>query len=460
MKKKIIISIILVVLVLLGGISFIIFNNSKVISTITLDINPSIELGLNKDYKVVKVTPLNEDAKDIVSNNLKNKSLDEALKLITDNVVEKGYAENDHVAIILYSNGNVDNNKVMLNIEKNFEEKQKIVEIVVVEEVTKEDEELAKKYNISPAKVSYIESIISDSENVSVEDFSNKPVNELKDTKETGNYCPDGYRLEGSWCLKEVDRKAANGGKVCPSGYKEYNEKCYEETGIIDTGNVFCPDGFTLENSECIKKNYIDATVESYSCAKGMVKTKGEVGMAPFESGPAKEAVCVDTKVTHAVTVCNLPASDPTERMSYGGKCYWHRAPVIASGCPGKIQINGFCWDSAEGVYMCPNGYNSNKRTKDDECYTVLKNVKPTISSYKCDVEGMILEGNKCVTTEKIDALHERTCPEKATLIDNDYCINLDNKTEKVDGFICDEDNTKLKGKECIVYEMIEAYQK
>ncbi len=456
--KKIIIPLILVILLLVVGVyGYVEHINNQIISIITLDINPSIEINLNKDNKVVKVIALNDDAKDIINNNLKGKTLDETLKSITNNVIEKGYAEKDYVAIILYSKGNVDNEKVKQNIEKNFEVKQKRVEIVVVESVTKEDEELAKKYNISPAKVSYIETIISDKENISVEDFSNKPVDELKDTKETGNYCPDGYMLEGSWCFKEAGKKAARNGEVCPSGYFEYKGKCYEETGVIDTGNVSCPDGFTLEANDCIKKNYINASVESYICSKGMVKTKGEVGMAPMESGPAREVVCVDTKTTRPVTVCNLPASDPTERMSYNGKCYWHKAPVISSGCPGKIKVKGFCWDSAEGVYMCPNGYNSNKRTKDDECYTVLKNVKPIISGYKCDDENMILEGNKCIVIEKAGLIHERMCPDKATLIDNDHCINLDKIIDKVSGYICDEEHTRLKGNECIIYEQIES---
>lgn len=455
--KKIIILLVIIILLLVVGIFGYIKYTNKIVSTVTLDINPSIEINLNKSNKVVNVIALNEDAKDIIGSDLKGKTLDETIKLITNNVIEKGYAEKDYVGIILYSKGNVDNEKIKEDIEKIFSDNQKITEIIVVNEVTGEDEELAKKYNISPAKVSYIKSIIDDKENISVEDFSNKPINELKDTEQTGNYCLDGYMLEGSWCLKEIGKKNSKSDKLCPNGYFEYNGKCYEEIGVIDTGNVLCPDGFVLENNECIKKNYIKASVESYTCSKGMVKTKGEVGMAPFESGPAREVVCVDTKVTKPVTVCNLPKSDPTERMSYNGKCYWHRAPVISSGCPGKTKVKGYCWDSAEGVYMCPNGYNSNKRTKDDECYTVLKNIKPTISSYKCDNEGMVLEGDKCMMIEKVDLIYERTCPGKALLINNERCINLDKSADKVDGFVCDEENTRLHGNECIIYEQTEA---
>ena len=47
MKKKIIIPIGIVALFLVIG--FIIFDNNKIVSTITLDINPSIEINLTRN---------------------------------------------------------------------------------------------------------------------------------------------------------------------------------------------------------------------------------------------------------------------------------------------------------------------------------------------------------------------------------------------------------------------------
>ena len=188
-----------------------------------------------------------------------------------------------------------------------------------------------------------------------------------------------------------------------------------------------------------------------------MVKTKGEVGIAPYESGPSKELVCVDeSSITHPVIPCELPASDPTERTSSGGKCYWHRAPVIEAGCPGKTQIGGFCWDDASNIYLCPNGYNSNKRTKDDYCYTVLKNVNPIVTEYTCE-EGYNLENNKCVKKETEDAFYERVCPSGYNKVDNDRCINMNKFKNKVDGYYCEEDNSRLRGNMCIIYDVIEA---
>ena len=54
MNKKIIIPIVVAVLLIIIGILFFPFGKKEV-STITLDINPSIELNLSKDNEVLSV---------------------------------------------------------------------------------------------------------------------------------------------------------------------------------------------------------------------------------------------------------------------------------------------------------------------------------------------------------------------------------------------------------------------
>ncbi len=61
--------IIVILLLVLGVYVYIEHINNQIMSTITLDINPSIEINLNKDNKVISVIALNEDAKDIVESN-------------------------------------------------------------------------------------------------------------------------------------------------------------------------------------------------------------------------------------------------------------------------------------------------------------------------------------------------------------------------------------------------------
>ena len=257
--KKIIIPIIVFLILVVGGAGFILFNN-RVVSTITLDINPSIEINLKKNNKIKSIKALNEDAKEVVNNNLKGKTLDEAIEDITNKIVDKGYVE-DIAVILIHSEGNINKINLEEKIRNNFREKGIATDVITVETITKEDKEIAKKYNISPAKAAYINSIAEEMENIEKDNLINKPIDELKETKEKGIYCNDGYELDGDFCLKEIRRETASNGEVCPEGYYEYNNKCYEEVRNIVLDNLICRDEFELNGVRYVKLDDSKETV-------------------------------------------------------------------------------------------------------------------------------------------------------------------------------------------------------
>ena len=455
MKKRIIIIIpIFIILVTVGFFFWI----NRTVSTITIDINPSIKINLKSDDKVKKVIPLNEDAKDIVSKDLSGKTLDETIKKITDKVIEKGYTDEDRVAILVYTKDKELSGDVVKKIADSFGEQNFYAEVIAIENITKEDQRLAKKYNITPAKAAYINGVTKENENLVVEDLIDKELKELKETKETGNYCDSGYTLEGDFCLKETERIEASDGLICPRGYYEYEGTCYEETRSIQTDELECSPGFTRDEMTCTMDMVIDAEPVKYSCTKGEAKTRLELGQASANDGNAKEVVCVDySNATHPVTPCELPASDPTERMSSGGRCYWHRAPVIAEGCPGKIQVAGECWDDATNIYIC-EGYRDGKQyqSKSEYCEHSIKYLDPIVTEYKCP-DDYTLDGSKCKKTETQKAWYKNICPDGYRELDNGTCIDESKTTAKVNGLVCDMAYAKLKGNTCIIYEIIEA---
>ena len=59
--------------------------DTTVVSTITMDINPSIKVNINKDNKVIDVIALNEDAKGIISDEFKEKSVSDVIIKLTSN---------------------------------------------------------------------------------------------------------------------------------------------------------------------------------------------------------------------------------------------------------------------------------------------------------------------------------------------------------------------------------------
>jgi len=65
---------------------------NTVVTYVTVDINPSVELGLNSDQVVVSVEPLNEDGKIIIKDQeLVGKSSDDAVEIIVRAAADKGY---------------------------------------------------------------------------------------------------------------------------------------------------------------------------------------------------------------------------------------------------------------------------------------------------------------------------------------------------------------------------------
>jgi hypothetical protein len=445
MKKKLFIPIIVIVLVLIiGVIGFIIFNNNKVVSTVTLDINPSIEINLNSNEKVVSIKALNDDAKDIVNDDLKGKSLEDSLNIITDNLIDKGYAfEGEMLEVILYSEGDISNSQLEEKVTRSLREKNIGSSIVIVDEITDEDKDLAEKYNISPAKVSYIKTITNDNEKINIDDLANKSVKEIVDTKEHGLYCDKEYTLEGNVCLKEIDRVPAQKGEVCPGGYQEYNGVCYEETGSIEGPNDYCPDEFEMVDGKCKKHSFYEPLP---NCKDNR-----------YDSNSRK---CIElVYVEDAIEFCRDPG-----RTLYDHKCLATK-PSINGGCLGNdMYYNGKCLNPINDYYMseykCSNGQvisgaDGSLLYGDTKCYEE----NPVDATYlECD-RGFTFDGINCVHDEEMNIQKERICPSGYTKIEFDRCINLNNSSNKTDGYVCTGENERPAGNECIIYEVIDAIQ-
>ncbi|MBR3660903.1 MAG: hypothetical protein IKN63_03255 [Bacilli bacterium] len=436
MKKKIIISIVACLFLIIGIIGFLIWNN-VLISTITLDINPSIEIKLDRKGNVKSVIALNDDAKEIIDNKFEGKSLNELLYDIVSKVIDKGYIENDHVVILLHSKRYNQEEQVGVEIEKLFNERHIDVDVIVIQNITKDDEKLAKKYNISLAKASYINSILKENSNINEDDLVYKSVNDLDETKNTGNYCPDGYNLEGSMCFKEKERIAATKGEVCPRGYMDYNGICYEETVGVEGEESVCREEFELKDGSCIKTS-------SYrpigNCSSGVLNND--------------EEICVEKEF---VLIGEEYCRDPG-RTLYEHKCLATK-PSINGGClNGDMYYNGKCVNTRDDYYVsewkCPDGtYNMRDDGDESKCYQDKKTTRPT---YDCD-DGFVLENNMCVRTEINKPETEMLCPSGYTKVDFNRCINMNHTKNFETGFVCDIENARVVNDKCVIYEVIEA---
>ena len=130
-------------------------------SYVSVDINPSLELSVNRFDKVIDVHAFNEDAQKLIdtSANIKNKGIDIALEQIIDNAADKGYlkknAENS-VMIVVSSSSKKEEAALTDKISKASTAAMSKVSSsyeVILEKTQVESFKKAHKDNISPGKV-------------------------------------------------------------------------------------------------------------------------------------------------------------------------------------------------------------------------------------------------------------------------------------------------------------------
>ncbi len=129
-------------------------------SYVSVDINPSIVMSLNRFERVIAVNPLTEDAVGLISDtkNLKNKDIDKALSEIIKTASEKGYleeeAENQVMVVVSAKNPKEEDklvNTVNATASKELSIAKKNAEILV-EKTTVENHKTAVSNKVSPGK--------------------------------------------------------------------------------------------------------------------------------------------------------------------------------------------------------------------------------------------------------------------------------------------------------------------
>jgi hypothetical protein len=151
----------------------------------------------------------------------------------------------------------------------------------------------------------------------------------------------------------------------------------------------------------------------------------------------------------------------PGEDLLYNGRCLG-RKPTINGGCLGSDKvINGWCYDTSaksgyEAEWKCPDGSLVSHKDYERDGNTCYKETLKDYLGLYCD-EGYTEENNKCVKYETESAFKEHICENGYTLLDNDRCINKNDKKDLVDGYVCDDPNGRVIGDNCIIYERIKA---
>lgn len=155
------------------------YQNGKVDSVIGIDVNPSVELSVNKKNKVLSAEPLNEDAKNIMQDmDLEGVDLNIAVNAVIGSMVTHGYLNDlDNAILVTVSNDSVSKAKsirsaVVNDIQDTLEQKQ-LKAVVYDQQVIEEDEvkKLADEYQISYGKAYFLKELISQNSSLSMSDM-------------------------------------------------------------------------------------------------------------------------------------------------------------------------------------------------------------------------------------------------------------------------------------------------
>ncbi|WP_163093921.1 anti-sigma factor domain-containing protein [Bacillus velezensis] len=108
-------AIILFILILLP-----VFSDNKAYAYMTLDINPSIEMTLNSKYEVIELTPLNHDAKQVISDigDWKSSDFKEVISNIITDCSKHGYVKESKEILISTVYENTDDNTYKKGVKK------------------------------------------------------------------------------------------------------------------------------------------------------------------------------------------------------------------------------------------------------------------------------------------------------------------------------------------------------
>ena len=448
-KNLKIILIVLVILVVAAAAILLFFklgHNNKIVSIVTLDINPSIEINLNKNEEIVSTKALNSDAEEIISKDLNGKSLTDALQKITEKVIEKGYVQDGKVAILVTSKGEANNNDIKDKLEHSFNSKQVSSEVIVIEQITEADERFARQHNISAAKAAYIIELTRENQNVTMESLVSKSISEIKEMKDTGYYCNEGYTLNGDTCIKKIGEERAVDASVCPDGSVEVDNKCYKTVAAKE--EQYCKSGLQLKNGKCVGTEKVDAKakclVGTYNSNTGKCETTELAGEGTKKCERSEDKLLDNGRCASPHMGAHF--DDPEGTIDPATECCCGDSWVADSSVPNR----GWCYNmngDRDAVVSCPSG----QTIKDGKCYKVTTSE----ATYSCD-SGK-LEGNKCIVETSRKADTKLVCDSNSVLYQDRVCIDKSSIVEKTKGYKCETTPSKLEGTTCILYEVVDA---
>ncbi|MDD4036293.1 MAG: hypothetical protein PHS45_03100 [Bacilli bacterium] len=185
MKKKGIVTflILFVLLVIVGGGLFYFYKQP--VGYVGIDINPSLQLAVNRLDRVVDVVPLNDDAELLVSDlNLVNMPVEEALETVVDSSIDVGYIDEFSEDNMVVIGASLDEEENVATLEKKLRtavmnrlRDKKVPAMVLMEQDNKERRALADSYGVSYGSLLIAQKAVALNPDLNLDEIIKDPVN-------------------------------------------------------------------------------------------------------------------------------------------------------------------------------------------------------------------------------------------------------------------------------------------
>lgn len=177
-------SIVSVVIVLFFSFNFH-FSYFQTYDTLIMEVNPSVELVMNRYDRVIDLNFLNQDAQEILDiTAFKNKTIDEAIRTFIITLKEHQFFDETQNEFYLTLSSNHANAQTKLNqLEQKTNrllQQNNIDKIANCQQIDKDEYEELKNANLTPAKHKIIQEILAIDPNYTIETLSQIPLGQLR----------------------------------------------------------------------------------------------------------------------------------------------------------------------------------------------------------------------------------------------------------------------------------------
>lgn len=177
-----------VALIITGVLGFGGFLSGSIDTVVTLDVNPGIEINLDRNEKVISVVPLNEDGKTVVGTmNFEGSEIEVAVNALIGSMLRHGYIDNLANSILVSVEGKDSQKSLELSKRLSKDIEELLVDSApgggsVLSQVVEDKSDiksLSDKYGITMGKAQLVIDLVNAKPSYSADDLAKLSINEL-----------------------------------------------------------------------------------------------------------------------------------------------------------------------------------------------------------------------------------------------------------------------------------------